>query len=63
MKLSDIRTSKFRKKMHRFLAIFWMIMIVPTILWWNDSVLWVALMSLYSNIEVSLSAMEGADNK
>lgn len=33
-------------------------MIVPTLLWWKESVLWVALMSLYANIEASAAARE-----
>lgn len=39
-------------------AIFWMCMILPTILWWRESVLWVAMMSLYANIETALGAHE-----
>jgi hypothetical protein len=37
-------------------AYFWVIMAVPTLLWWKDVVLWVALMSLYANAKTAHSA-------
>jgi hypothetical protein len=38
--------------------IFWMVMIPVTLIWLKDSVLWIAMMSLYANIEASASARE-----
>jgi hypothetical protein len=32
------------------LAAVWTALLIPTLLWWRDSVLWVALMSLWANI-------------
>ena len=43
---------------HKYLIWFWVLMIVPTLLWWKQSVLWVAIMSLYANIEASAAAQE-----
>lgn len=37
---------------------FWIAMIPVTIVWLKESVLWVAIMSLYANIEASAAAME-----
>jgi hypothetical protein len=39
---------------------FWILMIPVTIIWLKESVLWVALMSLYANIEASAAANEAA---
>jgi hypothetical protein len=33
-------------------------MVIPTLLWWSESVLWVSILSLYANIEASASAHE-----
>lgn len=41
---------------HRLQAYAWMVLAIPTLLWWKDSILWVGLMSLYANIESSFSA-------
>lgn len=48
---------------HLILAIFWIIMAVPTFLFWKDSILLVLLMSLYANIESSFSAWEASRHK
>ena len=42
---------------HRIAAYFWMLMIIPTLIWWKDSILWVAFMSLYANIASEFAAM------
>jgi len=36
----------------------WVVLGIPTILWWKDSILWVAIMSIYANAEASFSAHE-----
>lgn len=45
---------------HKYLlrAWFWIAAIVPTLIWWRESVLWVAIMSLYNNIETAFAAHE-----
>lgn len=48
---------------HKYLAMFWMVMAVPTVLWWKESILWLAILSLYANIEASLAAMEAQKNE
>jgi hypothetical protein len=43
---------------YHFVALgFWILAIVPTLLWWKNSILWVAMMSLYSNIWISLEVV------
>lgn len=37
---------------------FWLAMVPVTILWLKNSVLWVAIMSLYANYETSAAAEE-----
>lgn len=45
---------------HVALAGLWALALVPTLLWWRDSVLWVATMSLYANFIGHISAAQGA---
>lgn len=40
---------------HAIGACVWAVLLIPTLLWWRDSVLWVAAMSLYANIGVHLA--------
>jgi len=47
-------------RIHTLMAVVWSLAVIPTLLWWRDSVLWVAFMSLYANIAAHWSAREGA---
>lgn len=48
---------------HLTLAIFWITMTVPAVLFWKESILLVIMMSLYANIEASLAAFLSAKPK
>lgn len=41
---------------HLILANCWLVLAVPAVLWWKESVLFVILLSLYANWEASMSA-------
>lgn len=41
----------------------WSALAVPTVLWWKESILWVAFMSLYANAVGHWSAYQGARAK
>ncbi len=51
---------KFKKNKHKVLMWFWIAMIPVTLIWLKESVLWVALMSIYANIEASAAANEAS---
>lgn len=34
---------------HLSMMIVWALLLVPTLIWWKESILWVAAMSLYAN--------------
>jgi hypothetical protein len=45
---------------HLALAIAWVLLLIPTLLWWKESILWVAGMSLYANVSSHWSAYEAS---
>jgi hypothetical protein len=45
---------------HLGLAVVWGLLIVPTVIWWKNSILWVAGCSLYANVISHLAAYAGA---
>src|ERR1044072_6592756 len=47
-----------KEHIHTILLIFWIAMIPVTVIWLKESVLWIAIMSLYANIESSAAARE-----
>lgn len=46
--------------LHYTLAGVWVLLLIPTLVWWKNSVLWVAAMSLYANFVGHLSAAKAA---
>lgn len=42
------------------MMIIWALALIPTILWWKNSILWVAFMSLYANFVGHYSSYEAA---
>lgn len=46
--------------LHATLAVLWILLLIPTLLWWKESILWVASMSLYANFVGHLSSYEAA---
>lgn len=52
---------KFKStRLHTIAAGIWAALLAPTLLWWNQSILWVAGMSLYANFVGHLSSYEAA---
>lgn len=45
---------------HYCLAGVWVLLLIPTLVWWKNSVLWVAAMSLYANFAAHLSAAKAS---
>lgn len=48
------------RRIHLALALMWAGLIFPTVVWWKDSILWVALMSVYAIVVAHLAAYAGA---
>ena len=49
-------TDRWLSRRHLILGWVWIVLAVPALLWWKDSVLFVILLSLYANCETSFAA-------
>lgn len=47
-------------KFHFAMMVVWALMGIPTVLWWKQSILWVAFMSLWANVVGHFGAWDGA---
>lgn len=45
---------------HLITTLLWGLLIIPTLLWWKESILWVALMSCYANLAGHFAAWQAA---
>lgn len=50
------RSSRF----HLLMMLVWVALIVPTLIWWADSILWVLLISIYANFVGHFGAYQAA---
>lgn len=48
------------KRFHLVMMVVWALLLIPTVIWWKESILWVAGMSLYANFAGHFAAYEGA---
>lgn len=46
------------RRIHACITVMWLCLIVPTVIWWKDSILWVALMSIWANVASHWSAWQ-----
>lgn len=53
-------TARALAGVHLTLTTVWALLTIPTLVWWRESILWVAFMSLYANVAAHWSAFQGA---
>jgi hypothetical protein len=53
-------TARQLKAFNAFATIAWIVLIIPTLVWWAESILWVALMSIWANVVGHFSAYVAA---
>ena len=51
---------KYLYYFHLSMTIVWALLIIPTIIFWPSSILWLALMSAWANFAAHFSALQGA---
>lgn len=47
-------------RFHAVATVVWLVLIVPSILWWRDSVAWVVLMSAWANVAAHWASYQAA---
>lgn len=45
---------------HLIATTVWVILAIPTVIWWKDSILWVAIMSVWANVVGHWGAYQAA---
>lgn len=54
------RQARALTRAHLALTLIWASLSIPTVLWWRESILWVAFISLYANMVGHWSAFQSA---
>ncbi|WP_159840195.1 hypothetical protein [Nocardia sp. CY41] len=61
--MSTSTARKWLDYRHLALGWLWIVLAVPSVLWWKDSIIWVILLSLYANAESSFAAHQAKSNR
>jgi hypothetical protein len=48
------------RNFHAAMTAVWALLAIPTVLWWKESILWVAIMSLWANIGTHWGAYQAS---
>jgi len=48
--LDTLKSRTVMMRIHLVLTFTWVLLIIPTLLWWKSSILWVLMISIYANI-------------
>lgn len=51
---------RYLRRFHAVMTGVWMVLTVPSLLWWKDSILWVILLSVWANTASHFGAWQGA---
>jgi hypothetical protein len=51
------------RQVHLIAVAIWVVLIIPTLIWWRTSILWIAFMSLYAIVTGHWGAYEAAKAK
>lgn len=54
---------KILRKVHGVLTVVWMLLLIPSLIWWADSIPWLVTMSVWANIAGHWSAYQGASSE
>lgn len=47
-------------RLHAVMTVIWVMLTIPTLLWWRTSILWVLIMSLWANASTHWGAWQAA---
>lgn len=48
------------RRFHAAATVAWLVLTVPSILWWKDSILWVIILSVWANVASHFGAWQAA---
>ena len=48
------------RRFHGTMTIIWIILIIPSLLWWREALPWIVFMSVWANVGTHFGAWQGA---
>lgn len=51
---------RYLRRFHATATVVWLILAVPSVLWWKQSLLWIIVLSVWANVASHFGAWQGA---
>jgi len=51
---------RYLRRLHAVATLAWLLLVVPTVVWWRESVFWISLMSIYAVVVSHATAWQAA---
>lgn len=51
---------KLLRRFHAVMTVVWLLLAIPSLLWWKESILWVIVLSVWANVASHFGAWQGA---
>lgn len=48
------------RRFHAAMTVAWLLLVIPTVLWWRESITWLAIMSVWANVAGHFGSWQGA---
>lgn len=48
------------RRVHAAMTVVWAVLLVPSVVWWKHSLVWIVLMSCYANFAGHFAAYQGS---
>lgn len=62
--MTQDRVAKYLRRFHLASTVIWVLLIIPTVIWWKNSIVWIALMSAYALVQAHFASyMAGRSEK
>lgn len=55
-----LHSPEFTTNFHKYATIVWILLLIPSVLWWSEAIIWVVLMSVWANIAGHWSAYQAS---
>jgi hypothetical protein len=51
---------RYLRRFHAVMTLVWLVLAIPSLLWWKNSITWIIVLSVWTNIASHFGAWQGA---
>jgi hypothetical protein len=51
---------RYLRRFHAVMTLVWLVLVIPSLLWWSQSLLWIILLSVWANVASHFACWQSA---